>query len=154
MRNLLRAAFAFAFVFAAAKLVGCDTPVVKQLLPIGSPCTSSADCGSQPQFYCDSLHAGGYCKKDCKTDLDCPSESICAFHNSPIGQCALKCDNLANCRFTMGYTCKPASNEVMTLASHGYCGLADSDVPDGGSDDGASPPPADLTVIKDGAPRG
>lgn len=136
MRHPLRAAALAAFAFAAVKLSGCETPTVTQSLTVGSPCAQASDCGSAPPFACGNLDRGGYCTKDCKTDMDCPGESICAFRGGTVGQCALKCDSTANCRFSSGYVCRPASNDVATLASHGYCGLSDSAAPDlGGSAD-------------------
>ena len=113
---------------------GCtNTDTVAQKLPIGSACNDSSECGSPPHFFCDSEHPGGYCKKDCKGDADCPSEAICAFDGA-VGACHLKCDTSSNCRFSSGYQCKPASSNQDTLASHAYC-----DAPEGNAPDAAVP---------------
>ena len=80
-------------------------------------------CGSQPQFYCVTDHPKGYCKKDCKSDADCPSEAICAFSGA-VGACHQKCSNVGDCR--AGYDCKLMSNNVETFASHNYCDAKDT----------------------------
>ena len=136
MRHLLRAVIAAVVVVAAVKFGGCSIPTVKQLLTIGSPCSQSFECGSQPQFACNTQLPGGYCEKDCKSDADCPGpsvESICAFNGPVSGKCRLKCTGPANCRFVSGYICRPASNDPNSMASNGYC-----DLPANGVDGGAS----------------
>ena len=154
MRHLLRVSIAALAVFGAVKFGGCGSETIRQRLPIGDPCVESSQCGTLPQFYCDNALAMGYCKKDCKSDADCPIEAICSFRASVTGQCKVKCESTVNCRNTMGYQCIPASNDLATLASHGYCDIpGGGGKPDGGANaDLASP--GDAAAIRDGANGG
>jgi len=95
-----------------------------QKLPIGSPCSASAQCGDDP-FFCEKSHPGGYCKRDCKSDADCPSDSICAFSGA-VGECHKKCDTDDDCRVAEGYDCEPASTDPDTHASHAYCDVKEA----------------------------
>lgn len=95
----------------------CGGP--NQKLPIGSPCQTSAQCGDGP-FFCAKSHPGGYCKRDCKTDSDCPSDAICAFSGA-IGECHKKCNGDNDCRTSEGYSCHKASAGPDDKASHAFC---------------------------------
>src|SRR5581483_3245833 len=98
------------YLFALAILAGCgDSTTNKQILPIGSACTKSADCGTGA-FFCDSDHPNGYCKRDCKADTDCPTGSVCAGVMGAVpGECHKKCTvatAATDCRVSEGYQCK------------------------------------------------
>ena len=138
--------------FSLALIAGCNGDTVTQKLAIGSACTTSSDCGSEPHFFCDRDHESGYCKKDCKSDADCPSEAICAFDGG-VGACHKKCNvsdsdagRPTDCRFSEGYVCQPSSAVMATLASHSYCD-APAARPDGGA-------VLDMSHPVDGAPGG
>jgi hypothetical protein len=116
-----------------AALAGCSsTSAPAQRLPIGTACTTSLQCGDPPSFFCDTDHPNGYCKRDCKSDGDCPPEAICAFDGA-VGECHKKCDTVADCRQAEGYICKPASTNPVSLASHSYCDAPEPPPPDGGA---------------------
>ena len=68
---------AFAFVLSLALVAGCNDNTDKQNHAIGSPCTTSGQCGTG-KFFCDLDHPNGYCKADCHKDADCPTGSVCA----------------------------------------------------------------------------
>ena len=155
MRNLLRLSIAALAVLAAIKFGGCGSETIQQKLPIGDPCAESSRCGTPTHFYCDTRLAMGYCKKDCKSDSDCPTEAICSFRGSTIGQCKVRCDSKVNCRNTQGYICVPASNDLATLASHGYCDIPPgSSLPDAGATVDMSNPGDAAAVIMDLASKG
>jgi hypothetical protein len=87
-------------LLAALALPACDTSSNTILLPIGSRCTSSGDCGSSP-FRCATTFPGGYCEKPCITNGDCPSNAACI-----VGACRLSCSDPAiRCRAAEGYRC-------------------------------------------------
>lgn len=114
------------YLFALAILAGCgDSGVDKQILPIGSPCARSADCGTG-KFFCDAGHPNGYCKSDCHTDVDCPSNAVCAgaLTTAP-GECHRKCTTATaatDCRTTEGYICKDMPDD----ASGPYCDVPEA----------------------------
>jgi hypothetical protein len=123
-------------LLALALVVGCtDSPSVKQLLAIGSPCTAdqptSSVCGTFPNFFCDDDHPNGYCKSSCHKDADCPGGSVCAAAGtvSP-GECHKSCNAPADCRVSEGYVCKTAPDD----ASHAYCDVPEVEMTDGGAD--------------------
>jgi hypothetical protein len=101
---------------------GCAPPTITQKALIGDKCAQNADCGSQ-WFYCITDDFGGYCSKDCKSDADCPLESICSF-GSGSGQCHKKCNTTSDCR--TNYLCHAASPKVDDFASHTYCDVLSS----------------------------
>ncbi len=135
--HMARACALFLFVVTA----GCGNTPPQQLLPIGSPCTASSQCGSDPAFFCDKDHPGGYCKRDCKMDADCPPEAICAFDGPTVGECHKRCNTVDDCRQKEGYVCKPSSTDPNMMASHAFCDVPD-ELPDAGmdmaADDGAA----------------
>ena len=118
-----------------AAIAGCGPS--GQLLAIGSPCTSTSQCGTAAAFFCDKSHPGGYCKRDCKRDADCPPEAICAFDGS-TGACHHRCDTVNDCLRSEGYLCRPASTDPASIASHAYCDVADAPAPTDGGSDGAN----------------
>jgi hypothetical protein len=118
-----------AFLITLALCAGCNSDSSVQRLPIGSPCASSADCGTGA-FFCDLDHPNGYCKADCHKDADCPTGSVCAAAGlvSP-GECHKRCTSAADCRASEGYVCKTMPSD----ASGAYC-----DVPEVGGGDGGA----------------
>jgi hypothetical protein len=132
MPNVRRAARTSAVLLFA--FAGCNSNSPKQGLPIGSPCIDSAQCGTNPPYFCDLDHPNGYCKADCQHDSDCPSEAICAHDGITVGECHKRCDTVADCRSSEGYVCHPPSTDPVTLASHSYCDAAEP--PDDGGMDG------------------
>lgn len=134
-------AFLGALVLLGASLsisafFACTPAPITQKLTIGAGCTTAADCGDAPVFYCDVNLPGGYCKKDCKGDFDCPPEAICSFMGD-TGQCKLKCPLGGQCH--TGYVCRPPSSETATLASRPYCDTPAAAVDGGSPADGAAP---------------
>lgn len=110
-------AFAFALI-SLALVASCNDNTDKQNLAIGSPCTTSGQCGTG-KFFCDTAHPNGYCKADCHHDSDCPTGSVCAGAGmiSP-GECHKACPNGSNdCRVQEGYVCKLMPDD----ASAQYC---------------------------------
>jgi hypothetical protein len=89
-----------ALLLAALAAVSCGDGANVQRLPIGSRCGSSDDCGTQPYNCATSGHPGGYCQKDCATNGDCPSDSVCLSR-----ECRRKCRTSAHCRVADGYIC-------------------------------------------------
>ena len=117
------------WIFLLALGAGCGSSTNQQNLPIGSPCTTSAQCGTGA-FFCDTDHPNGYCKRDCHKDADCPSGSVCAAAGvvSP-GECHKECTQATaatDCRLSEGYVCKDKPDD----ASHDYCDVPE--VGDGG----------------------
>ena len=98
----------------AALLVACTQADNLQYLPIGTRCTQSEQCGTNPYFCHESGYPGGYCEKPCTADGDCPSDSVCA-----VSVCRRKCTNVAQCRADEGYTCK-----AQTGVTTNFCELA------------------------------
>ena len=99
--KLAALALALALVAAAA---GCSDPANTQLLPIGSRCSSSAQCGTSPYDCAVSGYPYGYCEKPCTTNGDCPADSLC----SPTPKaCRRVCTSSDTCRTDDGYSCQP-----------------------------------------------
>jgi hypothetical protein len=117
-----------AILIVLALCAGCNDSTNVQRLPIGSPCTTSAQCGTGI-FFCAVDHPNGYCKADCHKDADCPSGSVCAGAGavSP-GECHKTCTTPSDCRISEGYLCKMMPDD----ASGSYC-----DIPEAGGDGGA-----------------
>ena len=57
---------------------GCSDSANTQYLPIGSRCSSSAQCGTAPYDCAATGYPYGYCEKPCTTDGDCPADSLCS----------------------------------------------------------------------------
>ena len=117
--------FVVAALWAGVVLAACGNGAATQSLPIGSPCSTSLQCGTATPWFCDRDHPNGYCKKDCVVDGDCPPEAICA-HDGGVGECHKRCTLTSDCRAGEGYACKPASSDAVTFASHAYCDVADN----------------------------
>jgi|SRR5581483_6638622 len=119
------------YACALALIAACTNSGDTQRLAIGSPCKTTADCGTG-KFFCATDHPNGYCKAVCHSDADCPSGSVCAGAGavSP-GECHKDCTQATkstDCRLTEGYICKDMPDD----ASHDYC-----DVPEDTGDGGA-----------------
>jgi len=114
------------FIVTLALVAGCTSTDV-QKLPIGSACTTTADCGTG-KFFCASMgHPGGYCKADCKVNTDCPSGSVCVGAGMiASGACHKACTGDTQCRASEGYTCKAED------ASSMFCDPAEAAPGDGG----------------------
>ena len=83
----------FVFVLSLAFIAGCnDSNSNKQNQAIGTPCTTSGQCGTG-KFFCDTTHANGYCKASCASDANCPQGSICV-----ASACERACVADADCR--------------------------------------------------------
>jgi hypothetical protein len=123
---------ALAIALLLSSAVGCSNNTDVQRLPIGSPCTTSGDCGTG-KFFCATAaegHPNGYCKKDCKVDADCPSGSVCAGAGTvSSGECHKVCTQLSDCRASEGYICKLMPDD----ASHAYCDAPEKTSGDGGA---------------------
>jgi hypothetical protein len=118
-----------ALIITITLIAACNDSTDVQRMPIGSPCLSSADCGTG-KFFCDKDHPNGYCKASCHKDADCPSGSVCAGAGtvSP-GECHKDCTQATkatDCRINEGYICKAMPAD----ASHDYCDVPE--VGDGG----------------------
>ncbi len=88
----------------ALLLAGCSDAANTQLVPIGSRCSSSAQCGTTP--YACNMGPGydnGYCEKPCTTDADCPLDSLCS--PAPLKACRRVCKDSTECRQSEGYAC-------------------------------------------------
>jgi hypothetical protein len=110
---------------ALALVAGCsNTNGSVQNQEIGTPCTTSAQCGTGA-FFCATLdHPNGYCKKDCNSDADCPASppakyaSVCAGATpGNAGECHRVCNSPSDCRVSEGYLCKNPPPD----ATHAYC---------------------------------
>ncbi|MCA1664521.1 MAG: hypothetical protein LC659_09665 [Myxococcales bacterium] len=121
---------AFAFALSLALVAGCNDNTDKQNLAVGSPCTTSGQCGTG-KYFCDLRHPNGYCKAVCHKDSDCPTGSVCAGAGLiSAGECHKACPNgAADCRSAEGYVCKVA---MPADASAQYC-----DLPEAAGDGGA-----------------
>jgi hypothetical protein len=117
------------FLVLLALVASCDDSGSVQKLPIGSPCSSDAQCGTGAFFCARTGHPNGYCKKDCRVDVDCPTGSVCAGAGMVSkGECHKICNGAADCRSSEGYVCVPHADE----ATHNFC-----DAPEPTGDGGA-----------------
>src|SRR4051812_42268099 len=98
--SMIRGWGAFALAALLTACLGCSAGPNTQNNPIGSRCTSNDSCGTKPYNCLTMGHPGGYCQKDCSTDGDCPSDSVCVSF-----ECRRKCSTAADCRASEGYAC-------------------------------------------------
>lgn len=128
------------FILLAASLIGlflggCGNSVVAELLPVGSACTADPQCGPAP-FMCMLDHPGGYCLRDCRSDVDCPSESVCVV-DTDASECHKRCPSgQLDCR--AGYECAPAASSGFPRSSVAFCDVSAS--PDAGATDSSNDP--------------
>jgi len=94
-------------LLCALFLVACGAGPNTAYLPVGSRCTTSADCGTTP-YDCDTSVPGGYCERACSLDADCPMDAICGS----AGHCRRKCDLNSECRESEGYICGDVGNSL------------------------------------------
>lgn len=99
------------------------------LLPIGSACAESDECGSEDNHKCleeisvlsffTVAFPGGMCTSSCTSDADCPDDSACLKDFGTPG-CMPLCNSVSDCRGSEGYTCgkspSPGSQD-----SNKYC---------------------------------
>lgn len=116
------AALALAFALVAA--AGCSDAPNTQLLPIGSRCSSSGQCGTTPYDCAISGYPYGYCEKPCTTNGDCPADSLC---NPKAQACRRVCVDSSTCRVADGYSCQAL------ISGQGVCEVG------GASMDGGTP---------------
>ena len=117
MRRLARMA-----LLLFGTIASCAGDPNTQYLPIGSRCGSNGDCGTTPYTCVTAGYRGGYCQKDCTTDGDCPTDSVCALR-----ECRRKCKASSDCRAAEGYACRDVQ------ATFTVCEVGE--LPDGGSPD-------------------
>ena len=97
-------------VFVAA---ACSDAANTQLLPVGSRCSSDAQCGTPP-YRCNATnHPFGYCDKPCAADSECPVDSACAIPAPGAGACRRKCTTTPDCRVSEGYSCQPLATSTV-----------------------------------------
>jgi len=116
---------------------GCsDTTTIVQHRLIGEACARDSDCASA-NFRCDTAMAGGYCKKSCRNDFDCPSEGACVFTtDATLGACYKRCISGGECRASSDLVCRDHATAGV-IASHDFCDEAPAGPGgiDGGSHD-------------------
>jgi hypothetical protein len=95
-----RTAGSWTVLLSLLAVLGCSEESNVQKLPIGSRCFENGNCGTSPYNCATAGYPGGYCQKDCATDGDCPSDSVCVAF-----QCRRKCNTTTDCRATEGYIC-------------------------------------------------
>jgi hypothetical protein len=96
-----------------ALLAACTDAPGTQRLPVGSPCQSAGQCGTDP-YVCNANEPRGYCEKGCVTDGDCPADSLC----SPAARsCRRRCKLPSDCRTVDGYSCVPLSTMTAVCES-------------------------------------
>ena len=103
--------------------LACGSADNVQYLPVGTRCTSSGQCGTNPYFCNESGYPGGYCEKPCTADGDCPSDSVCA-----AVACRRKCATDVQCRQAEGYSCRNVVGATTT-----YCEVSGNVPTDGGT---------------------
>jgi hypothetical protein len=113
---------------------GCrDTATIVQYKLIGEACVHDTDCASAT-FTCDTAMAGGYCKKVCRNDFDCPSEGVCVFTtDATLGACFKRCISGGECRASSDLVCRDHT-AASVIATHDFCGEAGATF-DGGAHD-------------------
>lgn len=78
---------------------------------IGTACTSTVDCGSDPRSAClteaGDSYPGGYCGMEPCNDIDvCPPGSTCVAIGGESPACFKACSTDADCRTADGYVCQ------------------------------------------------
>ena len=72
---------------------GCSDAGEHAVLPIGSRCSSDAQCGTAPYDCATTGYPYGYCEKPCTTDGDCPADSLCS---ATAHACRRVCTNVVD----------------------------------------------------------
>jgi hypothetical protein len=78
---------------------------------IGTPCTSTVDCGSDSRSACQNEagdgYPGGYCGMEPCNDLDvCPAGATCVAIGGETPACFKSCTTDDDCRKAEGYVCQ------------------------------------------------
>lgn len=78
---------------------------------IGTPCTSTMDCGTDARSACNTeagdQYPGGYCFMEPCNDIDiCPKGSTCVAIGGELPGCYKSCATDADCRSAEGYVCQ------------------------------------------------
>jgi hypothetical protein len=78
---------------------------------IGTPCTSTVDCGSDARSACQNEagdgYPGGYCGMEPCNDLDvCPAGATCVAIGGETPACFKSCTTDDDCRKAEGYVCQ------------------------------------------------
>jgi len=88
---------------------------------IGTPCTSTTDCGNDPRSACNNEsgdgYPGGYCFMEPCSDVDvCPPGSTCVSIGGETPGCYKSCKVDSDCRVGEGYVC----NLFLTTQPDGF----------------------------------
>ncbi len=78
---------------------------------IGTPCSSTVDCGTDPRSACNNAsgdgYPGGYCTMEPCNDVQvCPPGATCVALGGETTACFQTCKNDADCRGAEGYVCQ------------------------------------------------
>lgn len=94
----------------------CDTAWNKcapdpKTAKIGTPCTGTIDCGTNPRSACNTeagdQYKGGYCFMEPCNDIDvCPPGATCVSLGGELPGCFKSCATDADCRTAEGYVCQ------------------------------------------------
>jgi hypothetical protein len=88
---------------------------------IGTPCTSTTDCGNDPRSACNNEagdgYPGGYCFMEPCDDINvCPPGSTCVSIGGETPGCFKSCQIDSDCRQAEGYVC----NLFLTSSPDGF----------------------------------
>jgi hypothetical protein len=88
---------------------------------IGTPCTSTVECGTDSRSACNTAagdsYPGGYCFMEPCNDVEvCPSGSTCVAIGGESPGCYRTCATDADCRVSDGYVCQL----VVTQPPYGF----------------------------------
>lgn len=78
---------------------------------LGTPCTTTIDCGSDPRAACQTAagdnYAGGYCFMEPCNDVQiCPPGGTCVSLGGETPGCFKACTTDSDCRASEGYVCQ------------------------------------------------
>jgi hypothetical protein len=92
-----------------------------QLAKIGTPCSTTNDCGTDPRSACNTAagdhYPGGYCFMEPCDDVNiCPAGATCVAIGGETPGCFQECMTDADCRSSDGYVCQVFG----TTPPHGF----------------------------------